>query len=117
MVRHLFSPGNLKSAATELYHSLMPLPLEETLIPVLMPHRRRRLPLLAAGVDGDHPVARLAAFVRERGFLDRLLRDATDAPGAVELVDVIAGDGLLRVRGPFQLGQVTLLAQEHVRRF
>src|SRR4051794_39315581 len=92
--------------------SLMPLAGEEPSVAVLMPHRRRRLPLLAERVHGDDPVARLRTLVGEFGRLDRLFRDAGDVPGPFEPVHMVAGDSLFRVGGPLQLGQRSLLAIE-----
>src|SRR5262245_51862660 len=75
---------------------LVPLALEEAVVALLVPGRRGRLPFLAEGVHRHDPVARRpGALVRERRLLDRLGRQTDDVPGALQLVDAVAGDALL----------------------
>jgi hypothetical protein len=75
----------------------MPRPREEPCIAPLVPHWRGGLSFLAQRIDSNNPVARWRTLVRERRRLDRLLREADDVPRPFELVNVVAGDSLLRV--------------------
>src|SRR5262249_17779447 len=96
---------------------LVPLARKEALVTVIEPYRRRPFALLAPRVHGHHPVARRLApsSVAKGRPLDRLVRYADDLPRRfAQLVDVIAGDPLLRVRCPLQFRRLSLLPAQHI---